>query len=133
MIKGQCLCSGIVYHYDGEITELALCHCQQCKMAQGTAFGTNAPIESELFRIIKGEQLLSAYFSSRNKKRVFCSCCGSPLYSQRTDIPEIIRLRVGTITEGSIPEPGYQSYYNSKSEWMVLNDDRPKYPFGNPG
>jgi len=128
MIKGSCLCEGVKYEYDGVITELAVCHCDQCKRAQGTAFVTNAPISNEKFRFISGEEQVKVYFSSPNKKRVFCSHCGSPLFSQRTDMPDTIRLRVGTVTEGHIPNPDYQIYCESKADWLVLSDSKPEYP-----
>jgi len=128
VIKGHCLCTAIRYHYHGDIDELAVCHCQQCKRAQGTAFVTNAPIETAAFEVVAGEQLMSSYYSSPNKKRVFCSCCGSPLYSQRTDMPELIRLRVGTISEGVIPRPSYETFCDYRSQWLQLGENLPQYP-----
>ncbi|KZZ80349.1 aldehyde-activating protein, partial [Oleiphilus sp. HI0132] len=95
MIKGTCLCEEVQYQYDADIQEVAMCHCHQCKKAQGTPFVTNAPIESQYFTITSGADHLKTFMSSPNKKRVFCSNCGSPLYSQRTDMPETIRLRLG--------------------------------------
>jgi hypothetical protein len=127
MIKGSCLCGRVKYEYSGVIEEVAVCHCNQCKLAQGTAFATNAPLDSSKFNWLKGEGGLTSYFSSPNKKRVFCSSCGSPMYSQRTDLPEKIRLRLGTITEGEIPTPSYQIYCKSTSQWFVLDDQKPKY------
>lgn len=127
MIKGSCLCEDIKYVYNGQIEEVAICHCKQCKRAQGTPFVTNAPLQTARFSVTQGEALLKAYFSSPNKKRVFCSQCGSPLYSQRTDMPEIIRLRLGTVTEGHIPEPGYEIYCESKSDWFQMSAERPHF------
>ena len=129
MIKGECLCQGITYEYYGEIEELAICNCNMCKRAQGTAFATNAPIEAEKLKFTSGKDLLKAYYSSSNKKRVFCSKCGSPIYSQRDDKPEIVRLRVGTVTEGHIPEPHYHIYHDYKAEWLVL-DGKPTFNEG---
>jgi hypothetical protein len=128
MIKGSCLCGGITYEYSGEITEVAVCHCNQCKRAQGTPFATNAPIDFAKFKFLSGEELLKSFYSSPNKRRVFCSNCGSPIFSQRTDMPDTIRLRVGTVTVGIIPEPAYQAFCESKSEWFVLDDNKPAYP-----
>ena len=130
MIKGSCLCAGITYEYHGEISGLAVCHCNQCKRAQGTPFATNAPLDFNKFKILSGDHLLKSYFSSPNKHRVFCSNCGSPIFSQRTDMPDIIRLRVGTVTEGKIPEPAYQAFCESKSDWFILDDAKPAYPQG---
>ena len=130
MIKGSCLCGGITYEYNGEITEVAVCHCNQCKRAQGTPIATNAPIDFDKFKISSGEELLKSFYSSPNKRRVFCSNCGSPIFSQRTDMPDTIRLRVGTVMEGNIPEPAYQAFCESKSDWFVLDDNKPAYQQG---
>ncbi|MFT6906830.1 MAG: hypothetical protein ACJAS1_003502 [Oleiphilaceae bacterium] len=42
-------------------------------------------------------------------------------------MPEIIRLRLGTVTEGHIPEPNYEIFCESKSDWFSANSERPKY------
>ncbi len=127
MIKGSCLCQEVRYEYKGQIQEVAICHCYQCKRAQGTPFVTNAPVNTDSFAFTQGADLVKEYFSSPNKKRVFCGNCGSPFYSQRTDMPEVIRLRLGTVTEGRIPEPAYEIYCESKSEWYKADSDRPTY------
>ncbi len=127
MIKGSCLCEEVKYEYDEAINEVAICHCHQCKRAQGTPFVTNSPINANKFRFTRGMKFVKEFFSSPNKRRVFCSNCGSPFYSQRTDTPETIRLRLGTVTEGHIPEPGYEIYCESKSEWFNASAERPEF------
>jgi hypothetical protein len=126
MIKGSCLCGQVTYEYQGEISELAICHCQQCKRAQGTAFVTNAPIDTTKMKWLSGQHQFKSYYSSPNKKRVFCQNCGSPLFSQLDNMPQVIRLRVGTITHGKIPAPNYQIYCESASKWLEL-EGKPQY------
>jgi len=132
MIEGRCLCGGVQYEFSGEIRELAVCHCDMCKRPQGGPFATNAPIELALFHIVTGENLLKSYFSSEQKRRVFCRNCGSPLFSQRLNSPETIRLRVGTVTSGGMPQPTFQMHCESMAAWFVLDDDKPKYQQGKP-
>lgn len=132
MIKGSCLCGGVQYEYAGELTDVVVCHCDMCKRAQGTPFATNAPVDRASFCILAGEGLLKEYLSSADKRRVFCMNCGSPLYSQRLNSPETIRLRVGTVTSGTIPEPAYQIHCESTAAWFVLNDRQPMYLQGKP-
>lgn len=127
MIKGSCLCGRITYEYDGELDELAVCHCDQCKRAQGTPFATNAPIRADRFRFVSGQGHAKDFYSSPAKRRVFCSECGSPLFSARDDKRDTLRLRVGTVTSGHIPTPSYQIYCDSAAEWFTLDGDQPKY------
>ncbi|MCH2157695.1 MAG: GFA family protein [Oleiphilaceae bacterium] len=127
MIKGSCLCQKVKYEYNEQINEVAICHCNQCKRAQGTPFVTNAPINTKSFAFTQGTELVKEFFSSPNKRRVFCGNCGSPFFSQRTNMPEVIRLRLGTVTEGHIPEPDYEIYCESKSNWFSTIANRPNY------
>jgi hypothetical protein len=128
MIKGKCLCEGVQYEYDAEITKLAVCHCNMCKRAQGTVLGTNALIDGSKFRLTKGKELLKKFQSSSNKHRVFCGNCGSPLYSQLIDNPDVMRLRVGSVVEGEVPEPCYQIFCDDKSPWFKLDESKPMFP-----
>jgi len=127
MIKGSCLCQEVKYQYQEDIVEVAICHCEQCKRAQGVPFATNAPIKTEGLSFTQGSELVKEYFSSPNKRRVFCGNCGSPLFSQRTDMPEVVRLRLGTVTQGHIPKPNYEIFCESKAEWFSDDSDRPGY------
>ncbi|MCV9897564.1 UNVERIFIED_CONTAM: GFA family protein, partial [Cronobacter sakazakii] len=48
--QGSCLCQGIRYEIKGDIGDIIQCHCQRCRKSNGTAFATNAPINSADFR-----------------------------------------------------------------------------------
>ena len=109
MLTGSCLCGGIQYQYDGEINEISLCHCGQCRKAQGSAFAANSPLLSAQFHIVKGHELLKSYCCSLLRKRVFGAICGSPLYSQRVGRLDVFRLRLGTL-DTPITAPHVLSY-----------------------
>lgn len=132
MYQGSCLCGAVAYTYGREIAEVAICHCSQCRRAQGTPFVTNAPVATEAFRWLRGEDRLKSHYASANKRRVFCADCGSPLFSQRMDRPEVMRLRLGTL-EGNPPlKPSYHIYWDSRVSWFECHDDLPKYAEGKP-
>jgi hypothetical protein len=44
MYTGSCLCGGVAYEIDGELEPIQVCHCSQCRKAQGTAIVTNIPV-----------------------------------------------------------------------------------------
>jgi len=130
MLKGSCLCGGIRYEIDGEVTRIGLCHCSMCRKATGTAFAANAPVPQEQFRLISGEELLRSYASSASKSRWFCSRCGSPIYSRSDAYPHLIRVRVGTLDSPAGRTPDYHYPLSSKADWDTTNDDLPC--FGDP-
>lgn len=128
MIKGSCLCGGIRYEYHGEIPEISMCHCSHCRKAQGSAFVAVSPIESSLFVFLSGTELLKEFRMTPHKARVFCSNCGSPLYSARDDLPGIKRLRLGTVETPFTCRNAYHAFTGSKASWYEITDALPQYP-----
>ena len=127
MLEGRCLCGDVQYEYDGDITEVAICHCSQCRKAQGTPFVTNAPVETDKLRFVSGDDSLKSYFASENKRRVFCSNCGSPIFSQLVDMPEKVRLRLGTVTSPVTRSPDYHIFHDSRVDWFDGVESLPIY------
>lgn len=128
MCTGSCLCERVRYEYSGDINEVSMCHCKQCQKAQGTVFAAVAPVRSADFRITQGTEYLKEYRATPNKARVFCSECGSPIYSARDDLPETKRLRLGTLDTLVSPNKRYHAWVSSKAEWFDLVDELPKFP-----
>lgn len=126
MIEGSCLCGKVRYTYDGAIEEIAMCHCSQCRQAQGGAFATNSPIDSQKLVII-GQEYIKEFASNENKVRAFCQNCGSPLYSALKDLPSVKRLRVGTIETPFSCETKYHIFSASKASWHVITDEYPQF------
>jgi hypothetical protein len=127
VINGSCLCGGVRYEYHGEIEEISMCHCSQCRKAQGSAFVAVSPIESARFKITAGAELLKEYRSLPIKARVFCSCCGSPIYSARDDMPEVKRLRLGTVETPFTCKNAYHIFVGSKAAWHEITDGLPQH------
>ena len=127
MLKGSCLCGGVRYELDGPLGPLVCCHCPDCRKAQGSAFAAVAPVASAGFHLLAGADLLSEYESSPGKKRVFCRCCGSPLFSRRDADPAVLRLRIGSLdTAVSGPVSGH-IWASTKAPWDDIGGDAPQY------
>jgi len=126
MYTGSCLCRGIQFELDAELAPIDICHCEQCRKAQGGPFAANAPVAASALRILQGAELLTAYESSPGKHRVFCSRCGSPIYSRRTARPDLVRIRVGVINEPLNVRPHAHYYTASKSNWWEITDALPR-------
>lgn len=105
-----------------------MCHCRMCQRATGSAYLAVAPVATAGFRVTVGADLLREYRAVPDKARVFCGCCGSPLYSYRDDQPEVRRLRVGTIDSPILPTVAYHAFVESRANWETLpDDDLPRY------
>lgn len=123
MHKGSCLCGRIEYRYDGEIDEISMCHCSQCQKGQGSAFVAVAPVQADKFQIVRGQEYLKEFRASPNKARVFCGECGSPLYSAKDDLPQIKRLRLGTLETPVQASKQYHAFVAEKASWYEITDE----------
>ena len=130
MYTGSCLCGGIKYEIQGELEPIQICHCSQCRKAQGAAIVTNIPVSTSAFTLKSGIDLMSEFESSPGKQRIFCKVCGSPIYSKRVDLPDVIRVRAGTIDGALRTKPVAHFYVESKANWFEINDSLPKYSEG---
>lgn len=126
--RGSCLCGGVRYEVAGAIGPATLCHCAACRKAQGSAYVAAAPVAAADFRLLAGEDLLTAYASSPGKHRVFCRRCGSPLYSRKDDRPETLRLRLGTLDTPLGARPAAHIWVSDMADWDRIDDDLPRYP-----
>lgn len=127
-ITGSCLCGGIRFRVESALEPIQICHCGQCRKAQGTPFATNTPVPERAFHWEAGRELLAEYESSPGKKRCFCKVCGSPIYSYRQALPGILRLRAGLFD--APVEATLEAHFHtaSKAGWWPIADDLPQHP-----
>ncbi len=131
MYQGGCLCGKIRYEVDEFAALPVHCHCQTCRNRQGAAMSTNAPVLSENFRIVKGQDHLSSFESSPGKFGYFCEICGSHLYAKRQEVAAVV-LRLGCIDDNvDLPQPEAHiwrsdsaAWYDPKTELRELSQER---------
>lgn len=127
MYSGNCLCGGVRFQIQGEPEPIQICHCSQCRKAQGAPFATNTPVKEADFQLHSGSGLLKSFEASPGKQRVFCSNCGSPIYSKKDALPGVLRIRAGLINEPLTVKPVVHCYVGSKANWWSINDDLPQF------
>lgn len=134
MHRGSCLCGGVTFTVSGDLPPIQVCHCGQCRRAQGTPFVTNIPLDESQVDWLSGINLIQRYESSPGKYRCFCKTCGSPLFSQRTSLPGVLRLRVGTLQGHVKSKIGIHIYDASRANWWAAQDDvhAPRYDENGP-
>ncbi len=127
MYKGSCLCGTVKYEVRGQLGPAIYCHCSRCRKASGTAFATNAGVAAGDFVMIEGETALKAFDSLPGVQRFFCSNCGSSIISRRDTMPDVVRLRLGTL-DTPLPVPPTAHYFvASKAEWYEIHDELPHF------
>src|SRR4026209_1539591 len=126
MLSGSCLCGGVKYELDGELSTVTNCHCSLCRKMSGSAFSSGATISAVSFRFVAGEELLKEWDSSPGNHRVFCGRCGSPLIKKKDKDPEHLRFRPGTLDS----DPGVKIFEDAqvitKAPWVDIKEGLPQ-------
>src|SRR4051812_44729368 len=126
-IEGSCLCGAVAYQAKGPLLTMARCHCRECRKASGAEFATSASVDSETFKIKRGEAELVHYESSPGKYRVFCRRCGSQMFKKDDVNPHLVRLRLGGVDTDFYQEPLAHVFVSEKPSWSAITDDVPQY------
>lgn len=126
MLTGSCLCGGVKYEIEGELSAVTNCHCSLCRKMSGSAFASGATIPSSSFRLVAGQEFLKEWESSPGYQRVFCGRCGSPILKRKAKDPDNLRPRVGTLDSDPGVKISKHNHVSSKAPWVVITDGLPQ-------
>ncbi len=122
MINGSCLCGQVKYEIFGKLGDIMHCHCTSCRKAHGSAFSSVAAVQIKSFKILSGKSLLKSHESSPNKRRYFCSNCGSHIYAYKEQQEHYI-LRLGTLNDDPDVRPVNHIWVSLKAPWYDIEKD----------
>jgi hypothetical protein len=126
-LRGGCLCGGVRYAIAAPLGAVEHCHCSMCRKAHGAAFSTNAVVPSEALCIEFGDSLITEYASSLNRRKCFCSRCGSQLFIRRTNAPDMTVVTLGTLDGAGAARPQRHVFVGSKAPWFDIAADLPQH------
>lgn len=132
-LEGSCLCGAVRYRYSGAFGTITVCHCIDCRKAQGGRGVIAAPADADAFAWLSGQDAIAEFESSLGKKRAFCRHCGTPLYSRRDDAPAVLRLRMGSLDTPTDARPAAHIFVHDLPGWAAPDDGLPRYPRHEPG
>ena len=128
-LTGRCLCGEVRFEVSEPPVSASYCHCTRCQRRTGTAASAQVRIVLGSLRITAGEELVRAYEPEDGFPKVFCSACGSALWSLRPDTKEVAGVRMSAFDEDPGVRPSYRQYVAYAAEWEPIPDDGlPRYP-----
>ena len=129
-LAGGCLCGAIRFSVSHPISELRACHCTHCQKASGAGGSVNAVVPAGSFAITKGAPKLFAGTaqSGRILNRFFCGDCGSPVYSQRADTPQLRVVRAGAFDSALNVKITCNIWTASARPWMHIDPASERHP-----
>ncbi len=132
-LTGGCLCGGVRFEITEPLASAGYCHCTRCQRRTGTAAAISARIAPGSLRVTSGEELLRSFDPPDGFSKIFCTACGSALWSQSPDDPEVKGVRLGAFDGDPGIRPQYHQYVAYAAVWEPIPDDGlPRYPEGRP-
>ena len=106
-----------------------ICHCTDCQINSGTAFGVVVGVINGKFNLIKGELSFFQKITDSSAKRDlgFCSNCGTRIFAKPGDDTNgTFGLRVGTVDQRANLLPRKQAFTKSALSWVSDISSIPK-------
>ena len=133
-LTGGCLCGEVRFEISEPLVSSGYCHCTRCQRRTGTAASASARIVPGSLTLVSGDELLRSWDPpDEGFSKVFCSACGSALWSQSQEDPEIKSVRLGAFDDDPGIRPSDRTFVAYAATWEPLPDDGlPRYPEGRP-
>jgi hypothetical protein len=123
-LTGGCLCGGVRFEITQRPTSANYCHCTRCQRRTGTAASANAQVDGNAFRITQGDELVRGWrHPDGGFEKVFCSNCGSHLFSRNPDNSAQMGVRMGAFDEDPGVRPATRQFVAYAATWEPIPDD----------
>ena len=127
---GGCQCGAVRYECAGEPFGLFACHCTECRKQSASAFGMSAPIAREGFLVSKGEPKFWARRGDSGLiiRCAFCGDCGSRLWDEPADAPQIVVLKGGSLDDPVDFAAAIHIWTSRKLPGVVIPEGAKQFP-----
>jgi len=122
-MTGRCLCGRVRFELTERPGVWGYCHCTRCQRRTGTAASPNAAIDASWLRILSGEELIRAFRPPDGFDKLFCSECGSGLFSRNPQDPSVMGVRLGALDEPPDGPPSWRQHVGSAASWEPIPED----------
>jgi hypothetical protein len=127
-LTGRCNCGAVRFEVSERPTVASWCHCTRCQRRNGTSGSLQARVPAQTLTVLSGEDVLRAWEPSDGNPKVFCSRCGSSLWSASLD-GEVCFVRFGVFDADPGVRPSFRQFVAYAPPWDPLPDDGlPRFP-----
>ncbi len=120
---GRCLCGAVRYEVRGQLREVLVCHCEECRRWSGHQFAATAA-RREDFALVeeRGLRWILSPESATSARRGFCCECGSSLFWEAPD-RDTISIAAGTLDAPTALHVAGHVYAAHVGDYYDLPDD----------
>ena len=119
-----CSCGQLNAVTEGDPVRISMCHCLACQRRTGSTFGAQARFPGNRVSINgTSTQYVRTADSGDQITFHFCPACGSTVFYQQDQEPDIIAIPVGAFADPSFPAPTVSVYESRRHAWTGLPPD----------
>lgn len=122
-LTGGCLCGAVRFEVTEPLVSSGYCHCTRCQRRTGTAASPGARIAPGSLRVLAGEEHIRAYEPEDGFAKVFCTTCGSSLWSRSQEDPDVYSIRLGAFDGDPGIRPTYRQFVAFAAPWEPIPND----------
>lgn len=123
MAHARCSCGALTLMLPDQPNAVIACHCMECQRRTGAPFGAGAfyPAEAVVISGI-GKQYTRDAASGGKVHTHFCPNCGSSVYWKAENLPSMIGVALGALTDANqLPAPARSIFEQSKHRWVRID------------
>jgi len=126
---GGCTCGAVRYAITAEPVRSFQCQCRDCQRDTGAGHASVMVFPRSALQIsgavVENSRVAD---SGAEKRKGFCGNCGSPLYNQPQNVPDMVGIYVGTLDDASGFKPQVVMFASRGYNWDHLDPALPKVP-----
>jgi hypothetical protein len=122
-LTGGCMCGGVRFEVTEPLGVAVYCHCTRCQRRTGTAAAATGMVAPGSFRVTHGEELVRAWTPPDGFSKVFCSACGSALWTRNPETDQVVGVRLGAIDGDPGVRPSVRQFVAYAAAWEAIPDD----------
>ncbi|MBJ7470115.1 MAG: GFA family protein [Solirubrobacteraceae bacterium] len=123
-VEGSCLCGEVRFRVTGRFITAGYCHCTHCQKRTGTGASIQGRVERTDLELQAGAELLKAFVPpAGGRPKVFCTGCGSHLFSGDLSADAEVAIRLGAFDGPIDVTPAFHMFVRSAPAWAPVPDD----------
>jgi hypothetical protein len=120
---GGCLCGAVRYEVNGQLRDVLICHCEECRRWSGHFSANTAARRADLVLLEhRGLRWIDSPRSDARARRGFCVECGSSLFWDAPDRPTV-SIAAGTLDDPTGLKTVAHWYVSQAADYYELPDD----------
>jgi hypothetical protein len=128
--EAACTCGQLRIKLAGDPQFVSSCHCFACQRRTGAVFGSTSFFQRTQILSIEGKDRTFRRSGDSGRFLIFhfCPACGSNVFWESEQAPEMISVAVGAFADPHFPAPVRTVWAENKHEWLPFPETIPRYP-----